>query len=149
MPYSFWQKVIASLLFVCVTLSFVHIATAEVSTGKAERVILVVIDKLTLQDYEEAGLENVKKLTNRGALGLLNNNTGAGIYSEHTYPTIGGGAHLIGTGDALNGFNPEEETFDTKASNEYIRRTGFIAPNDSVIQLALGKSLRNNYELNA
>ncbi|GAB6180452.1 hypothetical protein JCM14036_17710 [Desulfotomaculum defluvii] len=145
---SFWHKFFASLLLICFTLGPINLASAEATKESVDRVILVVVDKLTLQDYEEEGLTNLKALAKQGALGLLNNNTGAGIYSDHTYLTIGGGAHLIGTGEALNGFNIEEKILDVNAGTEYLRRTGSTASEESVVQLAIGKLIRTNGDLN-
>ncbi|MEG6523543.1 hypothetical protein [Desulfotomaculum sp. 1211_IL3151] len=147
MVYSFWHKVIASILFCLCTLGPVNFASADANEETVERVVLVVIDKLTIQDYEAEGLANLKALANQGALGLLNNNTGAGIYSEHTYSTIGGGAHLVGNGEVINGFNIEEKFSDLSAGDEYFLRTGLHAPEDSVVQLAIGKLIRTNGEL--
>jgi len=142
---SFWHKIIAGLLtiFILAIGPLAYAAGAD-DTARAERVVLVLIDKVTMEDYEGTSLTNIKSLANRGSVGLLNNNTGAGIYSEHTYPTIGGGAHLIGVGEANNGFNDYEHVLDTSAANEYYRRTGWQAPAGSVLQLAVGKLTRTN-----
>jgi len=146
--YSLWRKVIASLLCIfLLTIGPPAQAAGTEDAVRAERVVLVLIDKINVQDYEGTQLANIKALANRGSTGLLNNNTGAGIYSEHTYPTIGGGAHLIGAGEAFNGFNAYEQVTGTSAAKEYHRRTGWQAPEGSVLQLAIGKLTRTNEAL--
>lgn len=147
MHWFFWSKLwaglMAVLVFICAAPA---LAVGANSVGQAERVVLVVIDRVDVGDYQ-GSLVNIKDLANRGSLGLLNNNTGAGIYSEHTYPTIGAGAHVIGTVEAFNGFHSGEEVLDTVAGIEYLRRTGWNVPQDSVVQLAIGKLIRSNQNL--
>ncbi|MCL5290232.1 MAG: hypothetical protein ACOY35_03790 [Bacillota bacterium] len=148
MGYSFWQKIFAGLLCIFIlSIGTMAQAAGTADNVRAARVVLVLIDKLNTQDYETNHLRNIKALAERGSVGLLNNNTGGGIYSEHTYLTIGGGAHLIGAGDAYNGFNTYEYVMDTSADYEYYRRTGWQAPEGSVIQLGIGKLTRINEEL--
>lgn len=147
MRVTIWHKIIASLFILIFSLStFVGFAGAQ-NEPEAKRVVLVLIDKITIDDYTDPNLPNLKKLMTQGSLGLLNNNTGAGIYSEHTYPTIGGGAHLIGMGEALNGFNTFEENQGINAGEEYLRRTGRNAAPDAVVQLAIGGLHRTNEAL--
>ncbi|SHK12759.1 hypothetical protein [Desulforamulus aeronauticus] len=148
MKDSFWQKLFASLLVLfVVTLSFGKVSFAVEQSQKASRVIMVIVDKITIDDYEDNTLEHIKSLTQKGSVGLLNNNTGAGIYSEHTYPSIGGGAHLVGTDEGNYAFAEREKIVDAFGSEEYQSRTGWQAPAGSAVQLGLGKLARLNNEL--
>ena len=147
---SFWQKLFASFLLIFVImLSFskVSYAVEQSQTPKASRVIMVIVDKITVDDYEGNTLQHIKSLTQRGSVGLLNNNTGAGIYSEHTYPSIGGGAHLIGTDEGNYAFAEQERVLDALGREEYQSRTGWQAPSGSAVQLGFGKLERLNNEL--
>lgn len=145
MRVSFWQKLFASIVMLIFTVGLVtNIAYAK---EPHKKVVLVVIDKINLEDYKDLNLTNLQTLANQGSLGLLNNNTGAGIYSEHTYLTIGGGSHLVGKGDAYNGYNEFEEVQGVIARDEFLRRTGLNAPKGSVVQLGIGQLVRNNEEL--
>lgn len=145
MRVSVWQKLFASLLTFIFTIGLVtNIANAKELDKK---VVLVVIDRITIEDYKDLNLTNLQNLANKGSLGLLNNNTGAGIYSEHTYLTIGGGAHLAGKGDAYNGYNEFEEVQGVIAKDEFLRRTGINAPKGSVVQMSIGQLARTNEEL--
>ena len=142
-----WQKLFASLLILIITsVFFADLAQAD-EVAKDKRVVLVIIDKITAADYEEQSLTNIQSLMTKGAMGLLNNNTGAGIYSEHTYLTISGGAHLIGSGEAYNGHNQNEEVQNSIARDEFLRRTGIRAPEGNVLQMAIGQLARTNQAL--
>ncbi|AEG59820.1 hypothetical protein V6C32_18535 [Desulforamulus ruminis] len=147
MGHSYWHKILAGLIL-CMVIFFApqRVIGAE-STAGAERVILVIIDKVSIDDYQEQPLVYLKGLTERGSVGLLNNNTGSGIYSEHTYPSIGGGAHLVGSGEAYSGFGREEEFLNSTAAEEYLRRTGIESPPASIVQLSIGKLQRLNQAL--
>lgn len=138
---------VAITLMLLVLIAAPACATGADSIGGIDRVIVVVIDRVDVDDYEGNNLVNIKKLAELGAVALVNNNTGAGIHSEHTYPTIGAGAHVIGSSEAFNGFNIDEEVLDTEAGNEYYRRTGWQAPEDAIVQLAIGRLLRANQNL--
>ena len=148
MSDSFWQKLLASfiLLFI-VMVPLGNLAYAAEQTAKASRVVLVVVDKITVDDYAGNHLKNIKSLTQRGSGGLLNNNTGAGIYSEHTYPSIGGGAHLIGTDEGNYAFAEQEKVLDALGREEYQSRTGWQSPTGAAVQLGIGKLQRINSEL--
>lgn len=147
MGYFRWHRLFAGLMLIMTIFCAPGFAAGADSITRAERVVLVIMDKVTISDYQELNLVHLRQLANRGSMGLLNNNTGGGIYSEHTYPTIGGGAHLVGTGEAFNGFNYDEEVQDSPAAKEYFRRTGIAPSQGSVLQLAIGKLNRLNEAL--
>ncbi|AEF94445.1 hypothetical protein Desca_1592 [Desulfotomaculum nigrificans CO-1-SRB] len=147
MTVSFWRRLLFGLILLSLICFNYTPEAAANSIGKVERVVLVIVDRVNVDDYAGPGLTNIKNLAKRGAVGLLNNNTGAGIYPEHTYPTIGGGAHLVGVGEAFNGFNENEKVVDALAADEFIRRTGIKPPPGSVLQLAIGELIRTNKAL--
>ncbi|AQS59569.1 hypothetical protein [Desulforamulus ferrireducens] len=148
MSNSFWQKLLASfiLLFI-VMVSCGKFSYAAETDQTASRVVMVVVDKITIDDYAGDHLRNIKALTQKGSVGLLNNNTGAGIYSEHTYPTIGGGAHLIGTDEGNYAFAEHERVADAFGWEEYQSRTGWQSPEGAAVQLGIGRLQRLNSEL--
>ncbi|GAB6157808.1 membrane protein [Desulfotomaculum varum] len=147
MAGSLWRRAAGLLTVIILSLVCLLQAAGAADTVRADRVVIVLIDKLTVDDFADNSLPEIKSLATAGSVGLLNNNTGAGIYSEHTYSTIGGGAHLIGVGDANNAFNASEKVADATAASEFFRRTGWQASPHAVVQLAVGKLMRANNTL--
>jgi len=118
------------------------------------KVIMIVIDRLTLADLNPATpanldrLPNFRRLMEQGTLGLMNCNTAGGAGNpENTYATIGAGAHVRAPGTSALGFNAGEILpggASRQAAEEYRSRTGKDAPRGAVVHLGIARIRKQN-----
>jgi len=108
-------------------------ATPILHPSGKNKVIMIIVDQMDLNDLTGLPLPNFKKLTEGGALALMNCNTaGSNMASENTYATIGAGSHILATGTSPLGFNSGDKLETGPAAVEYKRRTGRTAPLNSL-----------------
>jgi len=103
------------------------------------RVIIVVMDYLQIMDLTGEMPPNLGKLASGGAIALMNTNTGGSIIPENTHATIGWGSHAAANNTATQVFAASEKVEKGTASDEYLRRTGFIPPEDSLVYLDIAR----------
>ncbi|OAT85483.1 hypothetical protein [Desulfotomaculum copahuensis] len=112
------------------------------------RVVMVIIDRLSIGDLAAASMPHYKALLQRGALGLMNGNTAGGQTPENTCATIGAGAHIAAPGAAALGFDAGETMPDGRtAAKAYRGYTGRPAPAGSLVELGIGRMLHFNQKL--
>lgn len=113
------------------------------------KVVMITIDRLTLEDLDLETLPNWRRLMEKGALGLMNCNTAGGRGNpENTYATIGAGSHVMTFGTSALGLNAGEKLpGGLSATQEYKNRTGRAAPAGSVVHLGIGQIKNQNAEL--
>jgi len=74
------------------------------SPSKENKVVMVIVDRMVLEDLRDPSLANIHKVFKNGAVSLMNCNTaGNNLFSENTYATIGAGSHIDGNRDLCNG----------------------------------------------
>lgn len=149
MRLAFWQRSWCVFLFVLLlSLGILpNPLMAAESNNRAERVVLVLMDRVDIDDYKGLNVSNLMNLAKRGSVGLLNNNTGGGLTTVHTYPTIGGGSHLVGTVQANQAFNESSHLKGISLRDEYRSRTDLEPSPGTVLQLGIGELIRNNQVL--
>jgi len=126
----FWMMAI-----ILVLLGTAGTAWGAPSDGARGRVVLVVLDRATMEDLKEMPLPPEMR---RGlAWGLMNTNTGGARNVENTHATIGAGSRAIATGAGMEAYNAEEMLHGQTAAAEYLRRTGVSAPPGSVVHLGI------------
>lgn len=99
------------------------------------RVVMVIMDYLQIKDLEGDIYPNLGKLASRGAIALMNVNTGGAITPDNTHATIGAGAHAAAGNASAHVFAATEAADKGTAAEEYRRRTGEGAPDGSLIYL--------------
>ncbi|MDQ7790611.1 MAG: hypothetical protein RDV00_00580 [Clostridia bacterium] len=100
------------------------------------RVVIVVLDQITLADLDHPTFEG---LLSRAAVGLLNTNTGGIRNVENTHVTIGAGSRAVGTGAAFLAFDANESVHRVEAGEEFRRRTGVESAEDGVVHLGIAR----------
>ncbi len=104
------------------------------------KVILVIIDRIGLEDLTAENAPNILRLANRGEIGLMNARVRYDQYGQGGYVTIGAGGRAIGGPNSELAFN-EGELLRTPSGREvpagqlYRERTGLPAPPGSVLNL--------------
>ncbi|WP_089610327.1 hypothetical protein [Dehalobacterium formicoaceticum] len=102
--------------------------SGSVPEKREQKVVLVLIDYLTLGDLESGEMTTLGRMIREGGLGLMNANTAGGRVRAHSMVTIGAGRVALGSDDSGLALLPEEEYLDQAAGDVYYRRTGQKAP---------------------
>ncbi len=92
------------------------------------RVVLVLVNALSLKDIDPALTPNMWKLASTGAVGLMNVRTARTLQDEHTYVTLGAGTRAQGPQEAGCAFNSDEIVEGVPAAVTFARNTGAAAP---------------------
>lgn len=114
--------------------------------GPAEpQVILLILDKLTLQDLLCYAGSELTSLLSKSAVALMNVNTATMPGTESGYLTIGAGARLAGNWTARRAFNRDEDLHQGAVEALYRRHTGKAeVPAGEVLHLYSGALQRLN-----
>ena len=139
-----WRR----LIFFIFTLGLLLTGVSpELAAGAAsQRMVLVIIDRVTLSELVEAG-PNITNIINRGAIGLMNTKTAGSATPANTYLTIGSGAVALVEGSTRGwGFNTGEivPPGSDPAGLVYQRLTGLKPPAPGVVHLGIAPAQRSN-----
>ncbi len=129
------------------------------SSQTAQRqIIIVVADRLSIADFNNAALPNLQRLANIGAIGLMNTNTAGPRIPDNTYAAIGAGARIQTNPVGGEAFTSQEtlqqvaerdireDYFNVTAGELYRRRTGLTPKPGEIVHLQMAKILRLNAE---
>ncbi|MCR4403314.1 MAG: hypothetical protein NUW12_11180 [Firmicutes bacterium] len=120
-------------------------ALAAPGAGARDRkVVLVLIDALTIEDIDRALVPNIRKLASSGAIGLMSARTARTLQDEHTYVTLGSGTRAQGPPETASAFNFDEVVEGSPAGATFARNTGVKAPPGSVIHPYMALIIRAN-----
>jgi len=137
------------LLFLIVSLQASLFPNKVLAQGN-KKVVLITIDKLSLDELAEADAPFLKKLAKEGTVGLLNCRSAGFIVSNNTYLTIGCGAYANGGAFGEEAFNSKEIVdgpAGLEAGKVFEHRTGLIPPEGSIVNLGIADIARRNAEL--
>jgi hypothetical protein len=135
----------AAALLVLFFLSFTAARAAESKSdpggsqsARARKVLLVVIDRIGLEDLTESTTPNIIRLIERGGIALMNARVRYDSYGEGSYLEIGAGGRALGGPNMGLAFNSDErlKTPDggyVSAGQLYQSRTGHRPPPGSVV----------------
>lgn len=126
---------------------FLLFPTGQACGRESGHVVLVCIDRMSVEDLFASNLPTFKYIRTHGALGLMNTNTGGGRSSENAYLSIGTGARALATGAGFAAFNVEEMYNRALARDEFRWRTGVAAPPDGVVHLKVARLINYNANL--
>lgn len=107
--------------------------------GSPGRAVIVAVDYMRVNDLAGALPPNLAAMVERGAMGLLNVNTGGNVTPENAHATIGAGAHMLATESASRGFAADAKLTGGTASDEYRQRTGRTPPAGSLVYLDIAR----------
>jgi len=111
-----------------------------------KKVVIVLIDYLTLEDIKEAPMPYLRQMIRKGGLGLINTNTAGGRVRSHSLVTIGAGRVALGSNDAGLALVAGEKYQNTTAGEIFYRRTGREVKPHNMIHLGIAGILKNNEE---
>lgn len=138
-------KVIVVLLCLGAALITCHPAQAAVSK---DRVVMVIIDRLSLEDFNNPELKHLPLLIREGGFGLMNTGTGGIRNEENAYATVGAGARALATKAGAFAYGSQEQcAHQIKAFEQFEQRTGIVAQPENVLVLDIAQIIKNSSEL--
>ena len=113
---------------------------AEQDASRAGKAVLVIIDRIGLDDITETNPPNIDYLISSGGTGLMNARVKYDQYGLGSYLVIGAGGRALGADHAGLAFDSTERLQTAsggyvEAGNIYNARTGRKAPDGSVVNL--------------
>ncbi|NPV29839.1 MAG: hypothetical protein HPY58_09355 [Firmicutes bacterium] len=112
------------------------------------QVIIVLVNRVSYQDFQDLDLPHIEQLMRRGGTGLMIVKTAGLLKEPDAYLTLGAGTPAAAPQTAGENFNTSEEPEPgVKAGDVYFRNTGFRAPPGAVVHLAPGALLESNNSL--
>ncbi|MCE5322483.1 hypothetical protein LLG46_04105 [bacterium] len=123
--------------------------TAEArDASRQTKVVVVVTNRLTLDDLTDPSLHAITKLVHNGAIGLISPNCTGSKSELSCMLTAGAGASCRGGGFLRDFYDSREMTkYGVPACDAYASQTGCKAGPGSAVFLGLGPALRTNIEL--
>jgi len=117
--------------------SVAHGRAVAAARGK---VVLVIIDRIGIDDLTNTTAPNLMKLIERGGVGLMNARAKYDLYGLGSYLVIGAGGRALGGANAGLSFNSSERLLEhdgnvIKSSDIFRWRTGKRAPAGGVVNL--------------
>lgn len=138
----------AAILAVFVLANMSGIAWAAVSTAKPEnapKVIVLIVNRVTLDELTNSKYQNIQSLIAMGGLGLTTINTGGDFTDMNAYVSIGAGDKLIGSALAGESYNRDEVLKDgSRAFQAYQRNTGQSPGFSQVLNISIANSMTAN-----
>lgn len=100
--------------------------------GEKRTVVLVILDKVTLEDLKEYAGPTLRSMMEQGKAALKNVNTGGAVGAENGYLTVGSGARVQGDWSVRKAFNRGEEVDGVSANKLYLRHSegGKVPPGE-------------------
>lgn len=108
--------------------------------ARARRALVVVIDRIGIDDLVDTGLPSIDRLTREGGTALMNVRIRSDLYGLGSYVVIGAGGRAFAGPDAGLAFESGEQlvqgaNLEVSAGRVYTSRTGRRAPPGSVANL--------------
>ncbi len=97
-----------------------------------KKVLLILVDRINLDDIQGTETPNIDYLIENGAIGLMNTNTAHLKNSESTHVTIGAGTRSHGNIHGALALNSDELFLNTTGNDVFYSRTGIRLPAGSV-----------------
>ncbi len=120
------------------------IPSAASENGKP-KLIMVIVDRVTVEDITNEKHENIKRLIALGGLGLTTINSGGDFTDINSYVSLGGGDKFIGSVPTGESFNREEILNDgSRALEAYQRNTGQNPGLSKVLNISIATILNVN-----
>ncbi|HEX3031748.1 MAG TPA: hypothetical protein VHS59_05830 [Bacillota bacterium] len=113
---------------------------------KPGKFIMLVLDRISLADFDNPGLPNLRYLAQHGAVGLMNTNAAGPRLPDSTYATIGAGARIASAPFGGEGYNPDELINEERAGDIYYRRMGIKPGPNQVVHLQVPRLTALNLE---
>lgn len=135
------------LSFLLQTVVFLLPPVAVAQTEQQGAVVVVIIDRININDLVDDQLVGFERLMAEGAVGLVNSRSAGRINPQNNYVTIGAGTHALGVKATHEAFDVHTHLQEGLASEIYYQRTGKTAPESGVVQLGIAALIERNKAL--
>ncbi|MDD3888446.1 MAG: hypothetical protein PHR65_00800 [Syntrophomonadaceae bacterium] len=144
------KKLITVILLILIILSSpvsVSAANSEPSSS-CDRVIIYMIDKLSLNDINPKTTPYLWQLQDSAAMGLLNTVTGGERTTKNVCSTISAGQNVVSSSKAQFNYRADEKVNCANAGDVFYRNTGINPANDNIVIDSIIPILKNNEQRN-
>ena len=137
------------LLLACVFGCAKPVQAAETERKpEPRRVIIYMIDKLSINDLSPKTTPYLWKLQEQGGIGLLNTITGGERTSKNGCCTISAGKLAVGSSNAHLNYEAGEVLEEELAADIFARNTGFVPEKDDILISSINVIEKNNSQRN-
>lgn len=141
--------IIGGLLLACVFGCTKPVQAAETERKpEPRRVIIYMIDKLSINDLSPKTTPYLWKLQEQGGIGLLNTITGGERTSKNGCCTISAGKLAVGSSNAHLNYEAGEVLEEEPAADIFARNTGFVPEKDDILISSINVIEKNNSQRN-
>jgi hypothetical protein len=138
-------KFILALFLAVLSINAVCACFAVAADADKPRVIMVVVDRVSISDITDVRYRNIQNLLAKGAFGLMTINSGGDITDINSYLSLGGGDKFAAPGLACESYNRNEIIADgAKAFQAYERNTGKSSGDSQVLNIGIAAVLKTN-----
>lgn len=116
--------------------------TNESQTETKRKVVLVIINGTTLEDFTPDNTPKIMDIMQKGGVALMNTRSAGSRNTPNSYATIGAGKPVVSSsfaGDAFNTRSTLDEADEISADISYIARTGIQPPPEGVVTLGISQ----------
>ena len=117
---------------------------AEVVGANNTKIVLFVMDGVSLQELQQSTASNYQQLLTKGAVGLMNVRTADDLEPIDTYLTIGSGNRARGGFSGRLSFNSSEKYKEVPAVDVYQSRIRKLKDSVAIVNLSLAKLIKAN-----
>lgn len=142
------KKLLVVLAIIIIWFSLPHTVLAQVTPQAPGRVIIYMIDKLTLEDLDPAITPNLWQMQKEGGLGLLNTLSAGEKTSKNVACTLSAGKLAVGSTNANLNYKCGEIINNEKAGDIFFRNTGIKPAEENIIVSSIAVINKNNQKRN-
>lgn len=141
-----WVAVMVMLaVLVSLAVDMVAVMPAAAAGTDRPKVVMVIVDRITVEDLLAQGYPNIRRLIEAGGLGLMTVNTGGDYSDIHAYVSLGGGDKFVGSALTGDSYNRDEILNDgAKALDAYRRNTGRDPGHSRILNTSIAATLKVN-----
>ncbi len=137
------KRVIIALLLLL--MSFTLIPQRDyAATNSDKKVVLIIIDRVSLNDYIKYDAKNIKKLINNGTVGLMNVRNADGYVDASGYLTFGTGTRASAYGISSINLNVNENYTFGSAGDLYKLNTGNDYGNNNIVNIGISNLISSS-----
>ncbi|SNX53856.1 hypothetical protein [Thermoanaerobacterium sp. RBIITD] len=131
------KKIIIAVLLFLMSLSFIPQNAFASTHDENKKVVLVIIDRVSLDDYIKYDAKNIQKLISSGTIGLMNTRSANEYTDASGYFTFGTGTRATAGGLGATCLNIDEYYTFGKAGDIYMLNTGLDYGNSNIVNLGI------------
>ncbi|HHU64231.1 MAG TPA: hypothetical protein GXZ32_08545 [Clostridiales bacterium] len=146
MRIRFWVMTLIFLMFFGMPYNKVEAREDQKAERFGNLAVLVIMDRISLEDLEEAHTPNIDKLINSGCIGLMNTNTAGSRNQKNAYATIGAGTRAVNSQRGHLAFNALDEYEGYRGDELYKQCMGIDIKPSNIVNLGAVQMVRNNKE---